>query len=132
MNPDLAWLSRDSTKRWARTRYKDPETGRAMVYSTQIVYDAPLQIAFMTIFYDRVDGKRAGARRTLLTHRHFFPRELEALMHYNGWRITRRDGNFSGGALEPESEQQILWCRPTPKKRAREGSRSRRKIADSR
>jgi SAM-dependent methyltransferase len=111
MNPDLRWLSRDPTKRWARTRFKDPRTGEPMIYSTQLVYDAPLQIAFMTIHYEPVSGSRRRGRSTHLTHRHFFPRELEALLHYNGFRIERRDGDFDGGALEAGSEQQVLWCR---------------------
>ncbi|MEO6952894.1 MAG: hypothetical protein ABI321_13900, partial [Polyangia bacterium] len=109
MNPDLRWLSRDSTKRWARTRFKDPRTKVPMIYSTQIVYDSPLQVAFMTIFYERVDGK-GSEKRTLLTHRHFYPRELEALLHYNGFVIERREGDFGGKSLQPESEQQVLFC----------------------
>lgn len=115
MNPDLRWLSRDSTKRWARTRYKDPHTGEPMIYSTQLVYDAPLQIAFMTIFYEPERGsssrKRPRGHKVSLTHRHFFPRELEALLHYNGFEIERRDGDFGGEALAGTSEQQVLRCR---------------------
>jgi hypothetical protein len=112
MNPDLKWLSRDPTKRWAKTRYKDPRTGEPMIYSTQLVYDAPLQIAFMTIYYEPVRrSSRARARVSHLTHRHFFPRELETLLHYNGFQIERREGDFSGEALAAESEQQVLWCR---------------------
>jgi len=138
MNPDLGWLSRDSSKRWGRTRYKDPVTGAQMIYSTQIVYDSPLQIAFMTIFYepaaakrsdDKHRGKSQRARRTLLTHRHYYPRELEALLHYNGWEIVRRDGDFAGKSLQPESEQQVLWCRPT---RSSSRAISRRKPEHSR
>jgi SAM-dependent methyltransferase len=125
MNPDLRWLSRDPNRRWARTRYKDPRTGAWMIYSTEIVYDAPLQIAFVTVFYERADGGGRG-RRTLLTQRHFFPRELEALLHYNGFEVVRRDGDFSGGALEPGSEQQVMWCRVAPRRSRRKTSRSRR------
>ena len=115
MNPDLGWLSRDSTRRWARTRFKDPRTKVPMIYSTQIVYDSPLQVAFMTIFYERADGKGAE-KRTLLTHRHFYPRELEALLHYNGFVIERREGDFGGKSLQPESEQQVLFCTAAPRR----------------
>jgi SAM-dependent methyltransferase len=111
MNPDLRWLSRDSRRRWGRTRYKDPHTGRPMIYSHELVYDAPLQIAFMTIYYERADGQRRGSHRNLLTHRYFFPRELEALLHYNGFQVDRRDGDFAGEALTADSEQQVWWCR---------------------
>lgn len=130
MNPDLGWLSRDPNRRWARTRYKDPVSGAQMIYSTQIVYDSPLQIAFMTVFYERADGK-GRARRTLLTHRHFFPRELEALLHYNEFEIVRRDGDFAAGALVPESEQQVLWCRDGRKRSRTRASRPRRKTERS-
>jgi SAM-dependent methyltransferase len=125
MNPDLKWLSRDPNHRWDRTRYKDPHTGAAMTYATQLVYDAPLQIAFMTVWHERVDnrGVRRRPRQQHLAHRHFFPRELEALLHYNGLPIVRREGDFDGGPLETESEQQVLWCRARPQN-------SRRKRVD--
>ncbi len=110
MNPDLRWLSRDPTRRWGKTRYKDPRSRRDMIYSTTLTYDAPLQIAFMTIYYEPADGRGRG-KRARLTHRHFFPRELETLLHYNGFRIERRDGDFAGEALGTQSEQQVLLCR---------------------
>src|SRR5262249_54127132 len=43
--PDLAWLIRDPRKRWARTRFTDPTTRRAMLYSTNHDYDPIAQIA---------------------------------------------------------------------------------------
>lgn len=39
LNPDLRWLTRDPTRRWSRTRFKDPRTGRAYHYTTNYVYD---------------------------------------------------------------------------------------------
>jgi SAM-dependent methyltransferase len=111
MNPDLRWLSRDPHRRWDRTRYKDPRTGAAMTYATKVAYDAPLQIAFMTVHHEPVRGQRGRRFVRHLTHRHFFPRELEALLHYNGLEVVRREGDFGGGPLEGSSEQQVLWCR---------------------
>jgi SAM-dependent methyltransferase len=110
MNPDLRWLSRDPTRRWARTRFRHPTTGELMYCSTVINYDAALQVCFMDNRYERADG-RGRARLVRLTHRHFFPLELEALLHYNGFRLERRDGEFDGSPLEPSSEEQICWCR---------------------
>jgi SAM-dependent methyltransferase len=114
MHPDLKWLSRDPRRRWARTRFRHPTTGRPMIYSTSLVYDPPLQLAFMRIYYERADGKTE--RVVQLTHRHFFPRELEALLHYNRWEIERHEGDFEGGPLEPGSEQQVLVCRISTRK----------------
>jgi hypothetical protein len=111
MNPQLDWLSRDSTRFWDRTRYQDPRTGRAMTYATRLVYDAPLQIAFMTVRHAPADGGRGRVFDRHLTHRHFFPRELEALLYYNGLSIVWREGDFDGEPLSAESEQQVLWCK---------------------
>jgi len=109
MNPDLAWLSRDPTRRWARTRFRHPRTGKLTYYSTSLSYDAALQIAFMRIYYEPAGGGRTRTIR--LTHRQFFPLELEALLHYNGFTIEAHEGDFDGGALVPESEEQVLRCR---------------------
>jgi SAM-dependent methyltransferase len=109
LNPDLAWLSRDPRKRWARTRFRHPRTGRMTYYSTSVSYDAALQIAFMRIYYEAETGGRT--RTVRLTHRQFFPLELEALLHYNGFTIEAHEGGFDGESLVPESEEQVLCCR---------------------
>jgi SAM-dependent methyltransferase len=109
LNPDLTWLSRDPNRRWARTRFRHPTTGRFMTYSTSLSYDAALQIAFMRIYYEPEDGGRERVVR--LVHRQFFPLELEALLHYNGFTVEKHDGGFDGSALVPESEEQVLICR---------------------
>jgi SAM-dependent methyltransferase len=109
LNPDLAWLSRDPTRRWARTRFRHPRTGKLGYYSTSLTYDAALQVAFMRIYYEPAKGGRT--RTVRLTHRQFFPLELAALLHYNGFAVEAHEGGFDGGALVPESEEQVLRCR---------------------
>jgi SAM-dependent methyltransferase len=109
LNPDLRWLSRDPHRRWARTRFRHPRTGKRMVYSTSLSYDAALQVAFMRIYYEAENGGKP--RVVKLTHRQFFPLELEALLHYNGFEILAHEGGFDGGALVPEAEEQVLRCR---------------------
>jgi len=64
--PDLAWLLRDPTKRWARTRFTDPTTGRAMFYSTNHDYDPVSQIALIRLYYEPADepgGESTGEPR---------------------------------------------------------------------
>jgi len=109
LNPDLGWLSRDPTRRWARTRFRHPRTGKITYYSTSLTYDAALQIAFMRIYYEPARGGRA--RMVRLTHRQFFPVELADLLHYNGFVVEAHEGGFAGEALVPESEEQVLRCR---------------------
>jgi SAM-dependent methyltransferase len=116
MNPDLRWLMRDPDKRWGRTRFRHPTTGRWMIYSWDLAYDAPLQIAFMRIYYERSDGK-GRPRVVRLAHRQFFPRELEALLSCNGFRIVAHEGGFDGEPLAAGSEQQVLRCVPAPSRK---------------
>lgn len=116
MNPDLRWLSRDPDRRWARTKFRHPRTGERMIYTTNLLWDGPLQVAFMRIYYAPLARPR-DERVVQLTHRYFFPLELEALLHYNGFRIERHDGDFEGEPLRTESEQQVLICRVAAAKR---------------
>ncbi len=122
--PDLAWLTRDPMRRWAKTRFTDPTTGRAMFYSTNHDYDPVSQIVLIRLYYDPVDpqapGARAATRIIKLSQRKFFPAELEALIAHAGLRLVARHGDFSFGPLEPTSESQVLVCevaKPRRKKR---------------
>ncbi len=82
-----------------------------MIYSTSLVYDGPLQIAFMRIYYESAEKKTRKEKVIHLAHRYFFPLELEALLHYRGFEILRHDGDFEKKPLASESEQQVLICR---------------------
>mgnify|MGYP001574878948 FL=1 len=80
MNPDLRWLVRDPTKRWARTRFRHPVTGVRYEYTTNQTYDPVTQIAHMRIYYDPVDEppETRRIRVVRLAHRQFFPAEISA------------------------------------------------------
>jgi SAM-dependent methyltransferase len=114
LNPDLEWLTRDPTKRWARTRFKDPRSGRAYYYSTNHVYDAATQIAWIRIYYDPADGARAGkierSQIVHLAHRQFFPEELLELLEGGGFSVEAREGGFGGEPFESGSESQVCRC----------------------
>jgi SAM-dependent methyltransferase len=109
-NPDLHWLVRDPNKRWARTRFRHPETGEQLIYSTSHVYDPVSQIAIIRLHYEPVDHSRR-ARFITLSQRKFFPAELEALLHAGGFRVTARYGDFDREPLSAEAESQVLVCR---------------------
>jgi SAM-dependent methyltransferase len=117
--PDLGWLLRDPGKRWAKTRFTDPTTKRAMFYSTNHDYDPISQIAIIRLYYDPVDGKGPG-HVVQLTQRKFFPAELEALVAHAGFRVLERYGDFSFGPLGPTAESQVLVCEaPNSRRRSR-------------
>ena len=111
--PDLAWLLRDSRKRWAKTRFTDPTTKRPMFYSTNHDYDPVGQIANIRIFYDPVDGTggpHGGSRVVKLSQRKYFPAELEALVAHAGFRVVERYGDFAWRELDGTAESQVLIC----------------------
>jgi SAM-dependent methyltransferase len=149
--PDLGWLLRDPGKRWAKTRFTDPTTGRAMYYSTNHEYDPISQIALIRLYYEPAPpagstdpGDEPGPRRVgqergrptasppstvpprivKLSQRKFFPAELEALVAHAGFRIMERYGDFSFRPLDGTAESQVLVCEPDPKRpRKRRASR---------
>jgi SAM-dependent methyltransferase len=144
--PDLAWLLRDPTKRWARTRFTDPTTGRTMYYSTNHDYDPVSQIALIRLYYEAADEPPAGKfappgdpraqrlervghpgapgraptapppRVVKLSQRKFFPAELEALVAHAGFRVTERYGDFFFRPLDGTAESQVLVCEMGPKR----------------
>jgi SAM-dependent methyltransferase len=139
--PDLAWLLRDPTRRWAKTRFTDPSTGRAMYYSTNHDYDPVSQIALIRLYYESADdtgpegrsgrggrggrsasapsapsGRGAPAPRVVkLSQRKFFPAELEGLVANAGFRVTARYGDFSFQPLDGSAESQVVVCEPAGK-----------------
>jgi SAM-dependent methyltransferase len=118
--PDLAWLIRDPTKRWARTRFTDPTTGRAMLYSTNHDYDPVGQIVLIRLYYEPADGK-GPTKIVKLSQRKFFPAELEALVAHAGLRMVERYGDFSWQPLESKAESQVLVCEHAISRRVRKG-----------
>jgi SAM-dependent methyltransferase len=110
-NPNLRWLTRDPTRRWARTVFRDPASGKRVVYSTNHDYDPVSQIALIRLYYDPADG--SGPSRVVhLSQRKFFPAELEALLAHAGFTLAERWGDFLRDPLEGDAESQVLLCRP--------------------
>jgi predicted O-methyltransferase YrrM len=81
-----------------------PTLGR-VPYKEVFDYDRVRQIQFCSMCFgdDLV---------TPLAHRVFFPQELEALLHYNGFETTQILGDFEGGALKADSDVMIFHARP--------------------
>lgn len=114
--PDLAWLLRDPTRRWARTRFTHPRTGERLYYSTNHDYDPVSQIALIRIYYDPADPvgsdeETTRARVVQLSQRKYFPAELEALLAAGGFAVVERWGDFAGQPLGPAAESQVILAR---------------------
>lgn len=118
-HPDPVWLARSPTRRFIHARLRHPRTGQRLLCTTSHVYDPETQMAWIRFFYEPVperNGSRPAAPQpplhvVQLAQRLFFPAELEALLHYNGFAISYRAGGFDRSPLSPVSSEQVICAR---------------------
>lgn len=103
--PALGDLTRPPGRAYKAPSFTHPSAGRVR-YEEYFDYDSIRQIMFVSMNFDPIDG--SGAFSTPLAHRQFFPREWEALLHYNGFRVERVSGDFYGGPLDRTSDV-MVW-----------------------
>lgn len=112
--PVLEDLIRSPDKPFRTPSFVHPTEGRVK-YHELFDYDRVRQIVFVSMFFEPVDrrGKSSDDRRfmTPLVHRQFFPREWEALLHYNGFEVTEVFGDFEGGPLTATSDVMVWHAR---------------------
>jgi SAM-dependent methyltransferase len=90
------------------------ESGREVRVSGTDYYDPVRQIGHETAYrrwYDKDD--KEVTRRARLALRYFFPQEMEALLHYNGFSVLHRYGDWDSNPLTEESNRLIYLCRKT-------------------
>ncbi len=110
LNPDLRAFVRDPQRAYTSRPIVDPTTGRTWAYSEQFQFDPCTQVQMVTSVLRDPDDP-SDLRVLPLAHRQFFPAELEALLHYNGFEIEERWGDFSRGPLAAEAESQVVVAR---------------------
>ena len=108
--PEAAALARDPSRVFRAPAVRWPSDGKRYRYGETFHYDPVKQVQLVTmIFEDPTDDENTFV--VPLAHRQFFPAELEALLHYNGFAIEACYGDFDRGPLQPESESQIYVVR---------------------
>jgi hypothetical protein len=114
--PDAAELARKPERAYFTPRFRYPGVGLVR-YSERFDYEPLRQILFVAMKFEPQSG--APAFMTPLAHRQFYPQELEALLHYNGFAIDELEGDFDG---PPTNESRTLVYTT----RLRAGERSKR------
>ncbi len=109
--PEPAELARDPGRAHATPRFRYPtaEGGTMVRYAERFDYDKVRQVLFVAMEFTPVDG--SDPWMTPLAHRQFYPQELEALLHYNGFTITAQRGDFSGGPLTSASSTILIHAK---------------------
>ena len=103
-NPDLRLLMRGPDDFREVSRYLDPESAREVVVTEAASYDRATQVITSNWHYS--SGSQEFQNRLRL--RIFFPQELEALLHYAGFAIRKRFGNFDRTEFTSASPHQII------------------------
>jgi len=139
-------LARDPDVPYRIPPFEHPTAGRVS-YREHFDYDRVRQVLFVSMFFEpaprkpkagaattgakkKAGGGRKGASAatqiteafmTPLAHRQFYPQEMEALLHYNGYEVRELYGDFERGPLVSASDVMVWHVRP----RARTGGRRR-------
>ncbi|MGD8861252.1 MAG: class I SAM-dependent methyltransferase [Myxococcales bacterium] len=109
MVPDLDALTESPGKIFRGRPVKHPD-GHRYRYMESTHYDPVHQIRTINMFLEREDDP--DVRHMIpLSHRQFFPAELEALLHCNGFRIEQRYGGFDRRPFDGQGESQIIVAR---------------------
>lgn len=114
--PQMDDLARDPSRAFGLPPFRHPSTGRVVRYREYFDYDPIAQLLVVSMQYTPRDDP-SGGWVVPLAHRQFFPREWEALLHYNGFDTTRVWGGFLGEPLDRQSDTMVWEARV--KKRSR-------------
>jgi SAM-dependent methyltransferase len=110
-NPNAHEFVRDPDRAYFCPRFRYPTTGETVRYSERFDYDYARQILFVTMEF-LPKGHEQDSWVTPLCHRQFFPLELEALLHYNGFSIEALWGGYDRKPFDRYSEMMVIEARP--------------------
>jgi SAM-dependent methyltransferase len=105
--PVIKDLAREPGRAYHAPRFRHPTDGRVVKDREYFDYDPVRQVLFVTMEFEP-EGDPDAAWATPLAHRQFFPQELEALLHYNGFEVVHLFGDFHGGPLVRASDV-MVW-----------------------
>jgi SAM-dependent methyltransferase len=102
-------LARDPARAYGAPSFTYPGEGRVK-YLEHFDYDPARQVLFISMHFTPIaDPSRAFW--VPLAHRQFYPREWEALLHYNGFEAVNAWGDFQRGPLTRDSDVMIWEAR---------------------
>jgi SAM-dependent methyltransferase len=90
--PEPAELVRSPHKLYRTRPFVYPGTGLVR-YGERFDYDKMSQVLHVSMEFEPADGEPFT---TPLAHRQFYPQELEALLHYNGFAVDEIVGDWAG------------------------------------
>jgi SAM-dependent methyltransferase len=102
-------LCRKPERGYAAPSLAHPETGEPVKYQERFEYDPLRQLLLVRMEFTPERGQPAFT--VPLTHRQFFPREVEALLHYNGFEQILFTADFTDLAADASVDSIVVSCR---------------------
>jgi SAM-dependent methyltransferase len=106
--PHDEYLGADPTRTFGAPRFRHPSRGLVR-YRERFEYDPLAQVLLTEMRFLPEDGSRPWS--VPLTHRQFFPREMEALLHYNGFRDIVWSADFTDAPPDEGVDSLVVSCR---------------------
>ena len=102
-------LVRDPERSYGAPRIRHPTTGQLTRYAERFEYDPVRQVLLVWMDFKPEGGGRPWS--VPLTHRQFFPREVEALLHYGGFSDMVWTADFSDLPPDESVDSMVVSCR---------------------
>jgi hypothetical protein len=105
--PSPALLDRHRSEEELFAEYSDPETGEKVTVVQTYEYEPDTQIKRVKL---RHHLPKSVTVTTGFAMHMYFPQELDALLHYNGFDILHKWGSYEREPFGPDSQQQVVIC----------------------
>jgi SAM-dependent methyltransferase len=105
--PHADYLGADPARRFGTPPFRHPARG-IVRYGERFDYDPIRQVLLMKMEFTPVDGTPGWV--VPLTHRQFFPQELEALLHYNGFVNIVLSADFTDDPPATATDSLVVSC----------------------
>jgi SAM-dependent methyltransferase len=106
-NPRLDILIRDLSMRYPVAEYPDPKGKGTVVIAENNLYDTATQINRIKWYY-KIGSEPEVVKE--LNMRIFYPQEIDALLHYNGFKIEDKFGDYDETPFTSTSPKQVIVC----------------------
>lgn len=101
-------IGADPNRRYGAPRFRHPRVTSLVRYGERFEYDPLRQVLLVNMEFAPEDGSKPWT--VPLAQRQFFPREMEALLHYNGFSDCRWSGDFSDAPPGTETDFLVVSC----------------------
>lgn len=107
--PQPADLARSPDRSYRAPSFRHPETGQRLAYSERFEYDPLRQLLLVWMQFVPEDGSDPWV--IPLTHRQFFPCELETHLHHAGFSSIELTADFTGSPPDRHTDSLVFDCR---------------------